>query len=74
MNTDYFEALTSSQYCLQPGYIFVPDQNISISTVLGSGVSVCIYNRKKRIGGMDYYIRGCQRRKRKEGGVQYQHQ
>lgn len=55
MNTDYSEALTSTHYFLQPGYIFVPGQNISISTVIGSGVSVCIYNRKKRIGGMNHF-------------------
>lgn len=55
MNTDYSEGLTSNHYFLQPGYIFVPDQNISISTVIGSGVSVCIYNRKKRIGGMNHF-------------------
>lgn len=47
MNKDY--------YFLQPGYIFVPDQSISISTVIGSGVSVCIYDKKNRIGGMNHF-------------------
>lgn len=47
--------LISTHYLLQPGYIFVPDQSVSISTVIGSGVSVCIFDRKKRIGGMNHF-------------------
>lgn len=47
MNKDY--------YFLQPGYIFMPDQSISISTVIGSGVSVCIYDKKIQIGGMNHF-------------------
>lgn len=44
-----------THYFLQPGYIIVPDQSLSISTVIGSGVSVCIYDRKKRTGGMNHF-------------------
>lgn len=42
-------------YFLQPGYIVVPDPCISISTVVGSGVSICIYNQESRIGGMNHF-------------------
>ncbi|MDA3790855.1 MAG: chemotaxis protein CheD [Desulfobacula sp.] len=55
MNKDYSEELISTNYFLQPGYIFVPNQNITISSVLGSGVSVCIFDRKKLIGGMNHF-------------------
>jgi chemotaxis protein CheD len=42
-------------YFLQPGYIYVPDKAVSISTVIGSGVSICIYDRKNRIAGMNHF-------------------
>jgi chemotaxis protein CheD len=47
--------MNKDNYFLKPGYIFVPDQSISISTVIGSGVSVCIYDKKNRIGGMNHF-------------------
>ena len=47
--------MNNNHYFLQPGYIFVPDQSGSISTVIGSAVSVCIYDRKKQIGGMNHF-------------------
>ena len=50
------ENLLPDNYFLQPGYIFVPDQPIGISTVIGSGVSVCIYDRKKQTGGMNHFL------------------
>lgn len=43
-------------YFLRPGYIFIPDQHQSISAVIGSGVSVCIYDRENRIGGMNLFL------------------
>jgi len=57
MNRDYHfsENSLSTNYFLQPGYILVPDDPVGISTVLGSAVSVCIYNRKKRMGGMNHF-------------------
>ena len=47
--------MNEAHYLLKPGYIFVPDQSISISTVIGSGVSVCIYDKKKKKGGMNHF-------------------
>lgn len=47
--------MTEDHYFLQPGYIFVPNQGNSISTVIGSGVSICIYDKKNRIGGMNHF-------------------
>ncbi|SMG23530.1 chemotaxis protein CheD [Dethiosulfovibrio salsuginis] len=43
-------------YYLQPGYIFVSRTPSTIRTVLGSCVSVCLWDRKKRWGGMNHYI------------------
>jgi chemotaxis protein CheD len=40
---------------LQPGYIYVPEKAGSISTVIGSGVAVCIFDKKNRIGGMNHF-------------------
>ncbi len=42
-------------YMLKPGYIYVPQQSVYISTVIGSAVAVCIFDRKKRIGGMGHF-------------------
>lgn len=47
--------MNNDHYLLQPGYVFVPNQGISISTVIGSSVSICIYDKKNRIGGMNHF-------------------
>ncbi|MBU8850141.1 MAG: chemotaxis protein CheD [Desulfobacterales bacterium] len=51
----FFDTSLSDNYFLQPGYIFGPDNSVTISTVLGSSVSVYIYDRKNRIGGMNHF-------------------
>lgn len=43
------------QYYLQPGYIFVNTEPSLISTVLGSGVAVCVWDRVSGIGGMTHF-------------------
>jgi chemotaxis protein CheD len=45
-----------THYLLEPGYILVPDNSVSISAVIGSGISICIFDRKKKIGGMNHFI------------------
>jgi chemotaxis protein CheD len=45
----------NANYLLQPGYIYAPERAVSISTVIGSGVAVCIFNKKARIGGMNHF-------------------
>ncbi len=47
--------MKKDHYLLHAGYIIVPEQSTSISTVIGSGVSVCIYDKKKHIGGMNHF-------------------
>jgi len=42
-------------YFLQPGYIFLARQPTLISTVLGSCVAVCLFDKKNRFGGMTQF-------------------
>ncbi|MHA6205533.1 chemoreceptor glutamine deamidase CheD [Dyella soli] len=39
-----------------PGEFYVSTQQEMISTVLGSCVSACIYDRQRRIGGMNHFM------------------
>jgi chemotaxis protein CheD len=43
-------------YMLKPGYIFLPHHPTIISTVLGSSISVCLYDRKTGRGGMNHFL------------------
>jgi len=42
-------------YFLEPGSIFLADRSAVISTVLGSSVSVCLFDRKRNVGGMNHF-------------------
>ena len=42
-------------YFLNPGYIYLASCPCTISTVLGSGVSVSIYDQKRKLGGMNHF-------------------
>ena len=50
-----FKNKATENYYLEPGYIFLAEKPTSISTVLGSCVSVCLYDRKRKIGGMNHF-------------------
>ncbi len=43
-------------YFLQPGYIYAGHKQIMISTVLGSCVSICFWDRRNRFGGMNHFV------------------
>ncbi len=45
----------AENYFLKPGYIFLSVNPTIISTVLGSSVSVCLYDRKRKVGGMNHF-------------------
>jgi chemotaxis protein CheD len=47
--------MDNGHYFLQPGYIVIPDGALSISAVIGSGVSLCLYDRKHKFGGMNLF-------------------
>jgi chemotaxis protein CheD len=44
-----------ADYFLKPGYIFLPNRPTVISTVLGSCVGVCLWDRKRRVGGVNHF-------------------
>ncbi|TYQ16672.1 UNVERIFIED_CONTAM: chemotaxis protein CheD [Acetivibrio alkalicellulosi] len=46
----------AENYFLQPGYIFVSREEHKINTVLGSCVSVCLWDKGENFGGMNHYI------------------
>lgn len=52
---DQTRHIAVADYFLRPGYIYMPDKPTAISTVVGSGVAVCVYDKKRRIGGMNLY-------------------
>jgi chemotaxis protein CheD len=47
---------TCANYFLMPGYIFAPDVPTVISSVLGSSVSICLFDRKRNMGGMNHFL------------------
>ena len=47
--------IAATNYFLEPGYMFVSVKPAAISTVLGSCVAVCLYDRKHKIGGMNQF-------------------
>ncbi|QTA85258.1 chemotaxis protein CheD [Desulfonema magnum] len=54
MSTESDKPVTVN-YFLEPGYIFLATKPAIISGVLGSCVSVCLYDRKRKIGGMNHF-------------------
>lgn len=45
----------ASNYFLQPGFIYIPAKPAVISTVVGSCVAVCVYDRRQKVGGMNHF-------------------
>jgi len=54
MTTDS-DAPVTINYFIEPGYIFVATKPAVISGVLGSCVSVCLFDRELKIGGMNNF-------------------
>jgi chemotaxis protein CheD len=46
----------ANRYYLKPGYVYVCETPSAIQTVLGSCVGVCIFDRRKRYGGMNHFM------------------
>lgn len=44
------------RHFLYPGQIFVSREAITISTILGSCAAVCLWDRRRKIGGMNHYL------------------
>ena len=45
----------SQNYFLKPGFIYVATKPTMISTVVGSCIAVCVFDRKQKIGGMNHF-------------------
>jgi chemotaxis protein CheD len=50
------EKPVTRDYFLKPGYIYLPEKPTVISTVLGSSVSVSLYDKKLKTGGMNHFL------------------
>lgn len=47
---------TFHEYFLKPGYIYISRTPTLISTVLGSCVAICLWDRKREYGGMNHFL------------------
>ena len=45
----------AQNYFLKPGFIYVSTKPTMISTVVGSCIAVCVFDRKQKIGGMNHF-------------------
>jgi len=54
MDINYLNSL--EKYYLKPGYIYVSKTPSIITTVLGSCISVCLYDINEKYGGMNHYL------------------
>lgn len=50
------ESLVPQEYFLQPGYIYVAPTPTLVSEVLGSAVSVCLFDVRKKVGGVSQFL------------------
>ncbi len=48
-------SLTLHNYFLQPGFVYMPVKPAIISTVVGSCVAVCVFDRKQKVGAMNHF-------------------
>lgn len=55
-NKEQLNAQGKEKYFLQPGYIFASKQPYLLSTVLGSCVSVCLWDPTLHFGAINHYI------------------
>ena len=55
------------KYYLKPGYIYFSSEGHIVETVLGSCVSVCLFDNKKKLGIMTHYIYAFHREDERKG-------
>jgi chemotaxis protein CheD len=56
LNDQDLHEIERFQYFLKPGYVFMSQEPTLIYTVLGSAVTVCLWDRKNRYGGVTHFI------------------
>lgn len=54
--TKHSDTPVARDYFLKPGFIYLPEKPTVISTVLGSSVSVSLYDKRLRTGGMNHFL------------------
>ncbi len=54
-NKDFHELETNS-YHLERGYLFFSQDESLVRTVLGSSVSVCLWDKEKKVGGVNHFM------------------
>jgi chemotaxis protein CheD len=50
------EALSGFKHFLYPGQMFVSRDPMVITTILGSCAALCLWDARKKIGGMNHYL------------------
>jgi chemotaxis protein CheD len=50
------DAKNDKRHYLLAGCVFVPEEAYVVTTVLGSCVSVCLWDPQRKIGGMNHYM------------------
>jgi chemotaxis protein CheD len=51
-----FENSNLERYYLHPGYIYASSKQTVVTTVLGSCVSLCLWDSRNKFGGMNHFI------------------
>ena len=49
-------AVAEQNHFLYPGMVFAKSEDFVISTILGSCIAVCLWDRFLRVGGMNHYL------------------
>ena len=47
---------THARHYLIPGKIFAAAQPFAISTIVGSGIALCLWDSERRVGGANHFI------------------
>ncbi len=48
--------LERQEYFLYPSNVYASQQETEVTTILGSCISVCLYDEKNKIGGINHYM------------------
>ena len=53
---EHDDKVTGPKHFLYPGQLFVSREPVVITTILGSCAALCLWDRQKKIGGMNHYL------------------
>ena len=56
MANPYHLTAAKKGYHLQPGEVFISREHMQINTVLGSCVAVCLWDQRRKVGGMNHVM------------------